>query len=579
VPIRHAAHAILVPPTPADCAWCAERTRGVPSMAELNGRYRILGVVGTGGMGTVYKAADIQLGDRIVAVKELSATGLSPVEAAEVTAAFHQEALLLAKLQHPSLPGIHDHFTEGGQWYLVMDFIEGQTLEEMLQHTGRPGLPVAEVLRIADELCAVLDYLHRQQPPIIFRDLKPSNVMVTPTGRLVLIDFGIARLFKPGQAHDTVAFGSSGYAAPEQFGKAQTTVQSDIFSLGVVLHQLLTGMDPTRKPFAFVPVRPSNPQISPALEALILQMVQLDEGKRPPSISWVRNDLQQIASQASTGQSPTPAPHQPVQVPHAFALSAHSQSSLPAPRHRFPVRIDRGRRGVLVPTLIGTLLGIVCIVALACSALSGIVQGVTPSASSLDTPSATIPDQGTLNSDENTVSSDLSSLGYDVGTLAQDSDFGNALAVYAKDWAQMQTDYQREQSDYRQGCGDGGSNAGVVSYDASVVSYDLSVIQYDDSTLTYDESSMNTDVKQVQSDMATVQTDLQTLKNDTGGSYTDSSVASSVNGADTGLAAAQQQLDSSNKALKSADSQARTYDNEAAQLNKDAHNLASSMHC
>src|SRR5215472_6963537 len=140
-----------------------------------------------------------------------------------------------------------------------MDFIEGQTLEEMLQQRGTPGLPVAKVLRMADELCDVLDYLHRQQPPIIYRDLKPSNVMVTPTGHLVLIDFGIARLFKPGQAHDTVAFGSPGYAAPEQHGHTQTTAQSDLFSLGVLLHQLLTGSDPSRTPFLFPPIRPTNP--------------------------------------------------------------------------------------------------------------------------------------------------------------------------------------------------------------------------------------------------------------------------------------------------------------------------------
>jgi serine/threonine protein kinase len=260
----------------------------------LNNRYEILDLAGSGGMGAVYKAADTTLGSRLVAVKEMSEEGLSLQEVIEARADFRREAHLLASLHHPGLPGIHDYFTAGGHWYLVMDFIEGETLQDLLQSTGAPGLPVDEVLYLADQICAVLEYLHATAPPIIFRDLKPSNIMVTATGEVYLIDFGIARIFKPGGSRDTAALGTEGYAPPEQHGKAQTTVRSDIYSFGVVLHQLLTGIDPTVKPFTFPAIRPLNPVTPPQLETLIMEMVQMDDSRRPSSIAMVQQVLEQI---------------------------------------------------------------------------------------------------------------------------------------------------------------------------------------------------------------------------------------------------------------------------------------------
>src|SRR5713101_1705781 len=180
----------------------------------LNKRYRILDSIGKGGMGAVYRAEDTQLGNRKVAIKEMSQSGLSPQEVIEAADAFKQEAHILAGLQHPNLPSIHDHFSEAGRWYLVMSFIQGETLEEYLNKAKGGKLPVEEVLQIGIQLCKVLGYLHTQQPPIIFRDLKPSNIMRTSDGHLYLIDFGIARHFKPGQARDTAAYGSMGYASP-----------------------------------------------------------------------------------------------------------------------------------------------------------------------------------------------------------------------------------------------------------------------------------------------------------------------------------------------------------------------------
>src|SRR5260370_7870226 len=218
----------------------------------LKQRYRIIGQVGKGGLGGVYKAGDLQFGNRMVAIKEMSQSSLSPQELVEATDAFKREALLLAGLTHPNLPRIYEQFTDIGRWYLVMDFIEGETLEEHLSKVKGGKLPVDKVLEIGVQLCMVLEYLHMRQPPIIFRDLKPANVMLTASGHIYLIDFGIARHFKPGQAKDTAALGSIGYAAPEQYGgKAQTTPQSDLYGLGATLYAMLTGDDPSESPFHF----------------------------------------------------------------------------------------------------------------------------------------------------------------------------------------------------------------------------------------------------------------------------------------------------------------------------------------
>ncbi|TME63491.1 MAG: serine/threonine protein kinase, partial [Chloroflexi bacterium] len=215
-------------------------------------RYFIVRKVGAGGFGSVYKARDIQSGDRLVALKEVSLLGLHPQAMIEATTAFQREVSVLSQLDHPHLPRVYEHFQTPGHCYLVMDFIAGETLEQYQSQAPNRRLLLSEVLEIGIQLCRVLEYLHSQHPPIIFRDLKPANIMRTPTGQLYLIDFGIARYFKPGQPKDTVALGSLGYAAPEQYGKAQTTPRADIYSLGAVLHQFLTARDPSEAPFRFL---------------------------------------------------------------------------------------------------------------------------------------------------------------------------------------------------------------------------------------------------------------------------------------------------------------------------------------
>ncbi len=262
----------------------------------LRGRYRIAKIVGQGGMGTVYRAQDTELNDRPVAVKEMSVQSLSAQQAQEVAKAFKREATLLATLQHPNLPSVFEHFEEHGNWYIVMSFIQGETLEDYLKHTNRHKLAFPEVLQIGKQLCAALSYLHSQQPPIIFRDVKPANIMRTPDGQIYLIDFGVARRFKPGQAKDTTPFGSIGYAPPEQFNKAQTTPRSDIYSLGATLYQLLTGYEPDSTPFRFPALQSLEPGIPKPLVTLIEQMLEIAENKRPVNIFVVEQKLQEISA-------------------------------------------------------------------------------------------------------------------------------------------------------------------------------------------------------------------------------------------------------------------------------------------
>jgi WD40 repeat protein len=262
----------------------------------LKQRYLILAQAGRGGFGAVYKAKDMRLGNRLVAIKEMSQSSIDPKDLATATETFNREAMLLANLTHPNLPRIYEQFTEIDRSYLVMDFIEGETLEKHLEKLGNTRIPIEKTLAIALQLCSVIEYLHTRQPPIIFRDLKPANVMLTPSGHIYLIDFGIARHFKPGQEKDTTALGSSGYAPPEQYGKSQTTTQADIYSLGATLHQLLTGDNPSESPFHFEPLNFTNPLLA-GLDTLVMKMVNVATDKRPESISVVRQELQRIMTQ------------------------------------------------------------------------------------------------------------------------------------------------------------------------------------------------------------------------------------------------------------------------------------------
>jgi serine/threonine protein kinase len=276
------------------------------------GQYLIVRPLGQGGMGAVYLAKDLAFGGRQIAIKEMGQSHLQPDELTDAADAFKREALLLSSLKHNSLPGIYAHFEDNGRWYLVMDYIEGETLKDRLEQAPNQRIAMKDVIEWGLALCDVLSYLHTRKPPIIFRDLKPANVMLTPDEHVYLVDFGIARHFKPGQMNDTTALGSPGYAPPEQYGRSQTTTRADIYALGATLHQLLTGDDPSNTPFQFAPITGRNvPELQGHpflvdLNALVMCMVNAAAAQRPDSIMEVKRELERLATSSSQPRSASP---------------------------------------------------------------------------------------------------------------------------------------------------------------------------------------------------------------------------------------------------------------------------------
>ena len=297
------------------CYYCATPLKGLVQQtgmlqpnAVLADRYTIVRKVGGGGMGAVYQATDQRIQGKLWAIKEMSDAAITnPLDKQRAVDAFQREAQLLATLDHGNLPKVSDYFTEGGKHYLVMDFVRGGTLEQVL-HSAAGFLAEDEVVSWVIQLCDVLAYLHSRQPAVIFRDLKPANVMLDLEGRIKLVDFGIARLFQPGKGKDTQIMGTPGYAAPEQYGTGQTDGRSDIYALGVTLHQLLTGYDPSLSPFNLPPARNINSGISPTVEAIIARATQ-------PEVT-VRFQMAEEMKQALAGRVPvSPLPRQAVSPP------------------------------------------------------------------------------------------------------------------------------------------------------------------------------------------------------------------------------------------------------------------------
>ncbi len=307
-----------------------------PDQVVWHDHYQVGALLGSGGFSAVYRARDRQAGGRDVAIKRISLQGLNAEETIEATDTFHREVSMLSALIHPQVPRLYDHFNDQDHCYLVLEYIEGQTLEAFLttQETSGQPLQLAEILTMVLQLCTVLDYLHRRQPPIIFRDLKPSNILRTFAGKLYLIDFGIARRYQPGQPRDTQRLGSPGYAAPEQYGRAQTTPQADIYSLGALLHFLLSGQDPANSPLGLTPLRLHSQQGLAELELLVAQMLSPNPTERPASVRDVAKTLDRIKQQAGTDDArriwvPPPSqpplssdgPHLHSQLPHSAGLA------------------------------------------------------------------------------------------------------------------------------------------------------------------------------------------------------------------------------------------------------------------
>ena len=277
------------------CARCGQPLGSHALLSEgtvLHERYRVVRVLGKGGMGAVYLVEDQGLYGKYWALKELLEHFSDPAERAEAVAQFQGEVQILVGVHHPNLPQVVDVFEESGRHYLLMEFIEGQTLKEMLDDAPDGWLPEEQLLNWVAQICDVLDYLHSRDPPIIFRDLKPANVMITPQGQVKLIDFGVARLFDPAKGTDTLKMGTVGYAPPEQYaGQGRTTVRSDTYALGATLYELLTGDNPEAHPFVFTPVRRLNRKVSAHAARAITKAVQLDPGDRFPSADAMKAAL------------------------------------------------------------------------------------------------------------------------------------------------------------------------------------------------------------------------------------------------------------------------------------------------
>src|SRR5579885_3574257 len=254
----------------------------------LQNRYAIDRLLGGGGMGMVYLARDQRLANRLCAVKEMVDHFIDPQQRIEANEYFAREADTLAQLKHSAIPAITDRFDDQNRHYLVMEYVEGRNLEEELAARGGP-LPEGLVIDIARQLCDVLAYLHGHEPPVVYRDMKPSNVMLTSSGRVVLVDFGIARLFK-AQRKGTM-IGTLGFAPPEQY-QGIADPRSDLYSLGAPLHSLLTGRDPEKfPPFSFPPVRELRPGVSSNLAGAIDRALSYEMADRPANVQEFRDML------------------------------------------------------------------------------------------------------------------------------------------------------------------------------------------------------------------------------------------------------------------------------------------------
>ncbi len=289
----------------------------LPNGAVLDNRYRILELLGEGGMGSVYKAENQRMPGPLWAIKELSIEAFADEhELREAIERFEKESTLMGQLTilpHPRLPRVIDRFSENGRYYFVMEFVPGKSLDRILEEVNHP-LPERQVVDWAIQVCEALSYIHSQTPPVILRDLKPGNIMVTPQGEVKLIDFGIARLWKPGQKSNTENLGTMTYASPEHLGQTgQTDARSDIYSLGATMYHLLTNEEPT--PLDTPPpgsLRGRNPHLSQSVEEIVIKAMQLDPNRRFQTAAAMQKALQScLPAPVSAGVHAGSANHAP----------------------------------------------------------------------------------------------------------------------------------------------------------------------------------------------------------------------------------------------------------------------------
>lgn len=284
----------------------------------LNDRYRIVQRIGGGGMGSVYRAEDRNLANRTVAVKEMIEMFADDTAREKAIEDFKRESELLAQLKHPSIPTIYDYFFDSarGRYYLVMEFIDGGDLAGKLKESGGK-IEERSVVEWAVQACDVLDYIHSQNPPIIYRDLKPANLMVdSRLNRIMLVDFGIARFVAPQQQKGVTAIGTMGYAPPELFA-GNVEPRSDIYSLGATMFHLLTGHDPQDNPLLIFDFtknpnpRQINPDLTQPMEDLLCRAVEHKPENRFESARIFGQELQAHLEALKRGVLFPPQPGQP----------------------------------------------------------------------------------------------------------------------------------------------------------------------------------------------------------------------------------------------------------------------------
>lgn len=262
----------------------------------IDGKYKILNKVGQGGMSVVYLAMN-EKANKQWAIKEVRKDGVKDFEL--IKQGLIVETDMLKKLSHPSLPSIVDVIEDDNTFLIVMDYIQGNPLSKTLEEYGAQSQE--NVVEWAKQLCDVLGYLHSRKPPIIYRDMKPANVMLKPDGSITLIDFGTAREYKSKNIADTTSLGTIGYAAPEQFGgMGQTDARTDIYCLGATLYHLVTGMNPCEPPYEIKPIRQINPALSNGLEKIIMKCTQRDPDARYQSCAELMYDLEHFDEMDNT---------------------------------------------------------------------------------------------------------------------------------------------------------------------------------------------------------------------------------------------------------------------------------------
>lgn len=269
----------------------------LPHEIILNKRYKLITPLKTGGMGGIYVAKDMRL-NSLCAVKELLTSFFSESEKEECIQRFKLEAEILAKLRHPNLPCVIDYFLENERCYLVMDYIAGEDLRSLLGTIGNPGLEEKDVIQCGITICEVLEYLHSQNPPIIYRDLKPGNIMLRDRDkRIMLVDFGVATMLESNKRRHT-PIGTEGFSPPEQY-KGQIEPRSDIYALGATLHHLLTHAQVV--PFNFRPVRDYNSRLSPRIESVIIKALNQRPEFRHRNASEMKKELKQALTNEPVG--------------------------------------------------------------------------------------------------------------------------------------------------------------------------------------------------------------------------------------------------------------------------------------